>query len=247
MSKLGNNAREKFGSWIKGRLQPVDLPAAPVLPKALVRVVDEGKSSPRASILLGQPAPIRQSPDFFPLTLANLILGGLGKGSRLEQAFAKRNIPYQAVGSELRLGQTCGWFQVSAQVPIRALPAAFAGMLESIEGLKASPPSEDELRQAKSALVSSHSASLESETGLASQLTAVELFDLPRDFLSSFPLRVDQVSAERVQEAAKNHFSSTRIAGVIVGDGQAVRDGVAEFRTLEISEWREPAKEPTAH
>jgi len=72
-------------------------------------------------------------------------------------------------------------------------------------------------------------------------------FKLNEEDPSSFPLRVEQVSAERIQEAAKNHLSSTQITGVIVGDGRAVRDGLAEFRTFEISAWREPAKEPNAH
>lgn len=247
MPRIGNLVREKFGSWIKGRLQPAELSSVPVLPKAQVRIVDEGKLASDASILLGHAAPVRQSPDFFPLTLANIILSRLGKASRLEQAFSKLGIPHQTLGSDLEFRQTCGWFRVSAQVPTTAVAAAFAGMLDSIEGLKASPPSEGELSQAKSVLLSNYTSSLESATGLANQLVAVELFDLARDFLSSFPLRVEQVSAERIQEAAKNHLSSTQITGVIVGDGRAVRDGLAEFRTFEISAWREPAKEPNAH
>jgi len=74
----------------------------------------------------------------------------------------------------------------------------------------------------------------------------MELFELARDFLSSFPSRVEQVSAERVQEAAKNYLSSTQIAGVVVGEGQSVKAGLAEFRSFEISERQESATKPVS-
>ncbi|MGH9427287.1 MAG: hypothetical protein ACRD2L_13410, partial [Terriglobia bacterium] len=142
--------------------------------------------------------------------------------------------------------QVCGWFQVSARIPLSAVPSAFAAILECIEDMKTRPISEPELNQAKSALLSGHRASLETETGLADQVTAIELFDLARDFLSGFPLRVEQVSAERVQEAAKNYLSSTQISGVVVGESQAVKAGLAEFRSFEISERHESAAKPAS-
>ncbi len=87
---------------------------------------------------------------------------------------------------------------------------------------------------------------MEAETGLADQVTTVELFDLARDFLSSFPSRVEQISAERVQEAAKNYLSSTQISGVVVGESQSVKAGLAEFRSFEISERQESAAKPVS-
>jgi len=61
-------------------------------------------------------------------------------------------------------------------------------------------------------------------------------------------LRVDQVSAERVQEAAKNYLSSTQISGVILGESQAVRAGLVEFRSFEISALPESSeKRSSAH
>jgi len=235
IARLGDIVREKFGSWIKARLQPTEPALAPMPARSVIRVVDH-KSSSDAMILVGHSVPTRQTPDFFALTLANTLLGGLGKTSRLEHAFAKRNIPHQALGSGLEFTQVCGLFQVSAQTPLTAVSSAFAAILESIEDLKTRPISETELSQAKAAVLSNHRASIETETSLADQVTSVELFDLARDFVSSFPSRVEQISAERVQEAARNYLSSTQISGVVVGESQSVKTGLAEFRSFEISE-----------
>lgn len=246
VARLGDLVREKFGSWIKANLQPTEPAVAPMPARSVVRVIDR-KTSSDTIILVGHSAPARQTPDFFALTLANTVLGGLGKASRLEQAFAKQNIPHQALSSGLEFKRSCGWFQVTTQAPLSAVPGAFATILESIEDLKTRPISEPELSQAKSALLSNHRANLATETGLADQVTAIELFDLARDFLSGFPLRVEQVSSERVQEAAKNYLSSTQISGVVVGESQTVKAGLAEFRSFEISEWQESAaKFPSA-
>jgi len=247
LARLGDLVREKFGSWIKGKLQPLDPPIGPSPVKPVVRVIDQ-RTSADALILLGHSAPPRQTPDFFALTVANTLLGGMGKSSRLEQAFAKREIPYQTVASRVQLMQTCGRFEVSAKVPLSAVPAAFAAILQGIEDLKTQAVPEPELSQAKLALLSKHRASLETEAGIADQLTAIELFDLARDLLTGFPLRVDQVSSERVQETAKNYLSSTQISGVVLGESQAVRAGLVEFRSFEISEVPESSqKRSSAH
>jgi zinc protease len=245
VARLGDFVREKFGSWIKARLQPTEPAVAPMPARSVIRVIDH-KTSSDAMILVGHSAPARQTPDFFALTLANTLLGGLGKDSRLERAFAKQNIPYQALSSGLEFRQACGWFQVSAQTPLTAVSGAFAAILESIEDMKTRPISETELNQAKAAVLSNHRANMEAETGLANQVTTVELFDLARDFLSAFPSRVEQISAERVQEAAKNYLSSTQISGVVVGESQSVKAGLAEFRSFEISERQESAAKPVS-
>lgn len=245
MARLGDFVRERFGRWVKAKLPPMEPTAAPVLARPTVRVVDR-KSSSEATILVGHSAPARQTPDFFALTLANTVLGGIGSASRLEQAFENQNIPYQALSSGLEFMQAYGWFQVSAQVPLTAVPTALRGILEVIEGLKTRPISETELNLAKSALLSGYRANLQSETGLADQVTAIELFDLARDFLSGFTLRIEQVSAERVQEAAKNYLSTTQISGVVVGESHTVKAGLAEFRSFEISEWQESTGKPAS-
>lgn len=245
MARLGDFVRERFGRWVKAKLPPMEPATAAVAARARIRVVDR-KSSSEATILVGHSAPARQTPDFFALTLANTVLGGIGNASRLVQAFEKQNIPHQALSSVLEFMQAYGWFQVSAQVPLPAVPTALRGILEVIEGLKTRPISETELNLAKSALLSSYSAKLQSETGLADQVTAIELFDLARDFLSGFILRVEQVSAERVQEAAKNYLSTTQISGVVVGESPTVKAGLAEFRMFEISEGQESIAKPAS-
>jgi zinc protease len=243
MSRLGDLVREKFGSWIKVKLQPTEPPLTPMPARSVLRVIDR-KTAADATILLGHSAPTRQTPDFFALTLANTLLGGLEKDSRLEKSFSKHRVPHGTLSSALEFKQSCGWFQVSAQAPLSALPGAFSAMLESIEELKTARISETELSQAKSALLSKYNNDLTTENGVADHVTTIELFDLARDFLSGFPIRVDQVSAERVQEAAKNYLSSTQISGVIVGDVETVKAALSEFRSFEISERRELEAKP---
>lgn len=245
MARLGDLVREKLGSWIKRDLPPAEPAPAPILANPAIRVIDR-KNSSEAVILVGHAGPLRQTPDFFALTLANTLLGGLGKASRLEQAFTERNISYRSLSSDLQFGQACSQFQVRAEVPLASLQATFQAILDCIEDIKTHPISDTELSRAKSALSSRHAASVGSEAPLADEVTAIELFDLSRDFLARFPLRVEHTSAERVQEAAKNYLSSTRISGIVVGESQAAKSALAHFRSFELSEWQESGAKPAS-
>jgi zinc protease len=183
-------------------------------------------------------------PDFFA-HFANTLLGGMGNASRLEQ-YSRSRIFHTRLLALVWIYAGLWVVPCLGQVPLSAVPTAFGAILESIEELKTRPISETELSQAKSALLSSHRAHLETEAGLADQVTAIELFDLARDFLSGFPLRVEQLSAERIQEAAKNYMSTTQISGVVVGENHTVKAGLAEFRSFEISEWQESTGKPAS-
>ena len=57
-----------------------------------------------------------------------------------------------------------------------------------------------------------------SQTGLASQLAALVSLGLSVDWLVAHPVRLAEVTAEQIAEAALDYFSPTRYTGVVVGD-----------------------------
>jgi predicted Zn-dependent peptidase len=130
-------------------------------------------------------------------------------------------------------------------VPVASVPEAIQAILAAIENIKTVSIAEPELELAKAKLRADHLARSGSNTQLADLLLEIELFDLVRDFLTGLPARVEQITAERVQEAAKNYLSNTRIATVVVGDGQAIKAVLARLRSAEIVEGGEANVEPT--
>ncbi len=245
--RIDSLVREKFGGWVKGSLASSE-PAVgfPSLSGQKVRVVESGTHDDAATILLGHPAPARQTPDYFPLQLVAAILGNTGKSSRLEQALTAQNVPYRSISSEVQFERDCSQFQIVANVPVASLQTAIQTILDGIESMKTVPISESEMSAAKAKLLAEYAAVIESDARIADQVAEIELFDLARDFLTEYSGRVEQTAAERVEEAAKNYLSSTRVATVIVGDGKAVTSALAGFRTPDIVGDTEPHVPPAS-
>jgi len=221
-SRLGTFVREKFGNWIKQELSPLEPVSRYSLTSKTIRVIDR-KGFDDALVVLGHPGPPRQTLDYLPLRALNELLEGIGPSSRLEKCFRSRNIRYQSLHAESQFGRICGRFQIGARVPLGSLQQAIQAILDCIEGLKSEPITEAELDLAKSQLLASHQASLGSVVGLADHFTQMELHDLARDFLTAFPARVERLSGERIQEAAKNYLSGSRIAVVVAGDADRLK------------------------
>jgi zinc protease len=244
-SRLGTFVREKFGNWIKQELSPLELMSRYSLTSKVIRVIDR-KGSDDALVVLGHPGPSRQTLDYLSLRAINELLDGIGPTSRLEKCFRSRNIRYQSLHAESQFGKTCGQFQIGARVTLDSLQLAIQALLDCIERLKSEPITETELELAKSRLLASHQASLESVAGLADHFTQMELHDLARDFLTAFPVRVERLSGERIQEAAKNYLSSSRIALVVAGDADRVKSLLGVLGPPELLDTGRPSPMPAA-
>lgn len=210
-------AREKLGPWTKRNLPEASYPEFPRLESLLIRLVGGGEASAEAGIHFGHTTPHRLSSDFYSLKVLNLILGGLGTGSRLSSAFLSRRINYRLLDSRICFYRIGGMLQVLAKVASEDAPAALRAIVQAVESLKQSPVSEAELESAKSQLLASHGEALRSLDTLADQLTHMELFTLSKDFLDRFGDRVRGLTAEDVQGAAKTHLSTTRAVAVVTG------------------------------
>ncbi len=59
--------------------------------------------------------------------------------------------------------------------------------------------------------------SLETNDGLASIISDMELLDLGLDYLQQFPDLIEEITVERVQAAAQKYFSTEQLAIVVAG------------------------------
>ncbi len=225
-------AREKLGPWTKGSLQEASYPEFPRLDGLSIQLLGEEANSETA-IFFGHTTPHRLSSDFYSLKVLNLILGGLGTGSRLSSAFLSRRINYRLLDSHIRFYRIGGMLEVLAKVPREVAPAALRAIVEAVENLKQSPVSEVELESAKKQLLASHGETLRSPDTIADQLTQMELFSLSKDYLVRFGYKVRGLTAEDVQGAAKTHLSTTRAVAVVTGVNPEVRSEWTKLGTAE--------------
>jgi zinc protease len=108
------------------------------------------------------------------------------------------------------------WY-VSTGVAPDKVEQALDGIRQEIDRLLDEPIPDDELADNKAYRTGSLPVGLETNDGLASIFTDLELFDLGLDYLQNLPDKINVMTAESVQAAARKYFSSREVAIAVAG------------------------------
>jgi predicted Zn-dependent peptidase len=220
--KLKRLLEAGFGSWKTGGspLEPLPAPEQP-RGRGQVAVVDR-PGSEQAVLLLGVPAVPRDHPDYFPLLVANQILGG-SFGARLNMDLRERRGLTYGAYSSLETARSAGALLVDTQVPNKAVGKALKGIEKHLERLRKEPPTAEELARAKNMLAGSFARHLETQAGVADAVADALLDGLPGNYLDDYLERVDAVSAQDVLRAASARLPPGGAVIAVVGDAAKLR------------------------
>ena len=224
LSSLSALIREKFGGWTKGPQPHLPDPPTSTLVDTEIRIFEK-KGNSNVSVLFGNPGPSRQTPDYYSLVLLTQFLGGHSQHSKLKQELDRGGIPYQSIQSELQLGLTCGKLKILAQAPPSSIKPILETIQRVIDELKANKASDSALDRVRLEVIDSFQRSISSPQGFAQAMAEIELQGLPRGYLQTFPRGLEEVSVDRLQEAAKNYLTS-RGAVVIMGDKEKIEEAL---------------------
>ncbi len=179
---------------------------------------------PQVLTVVAAPAVPRLSKDFYPLYIANYVLGGAGLNSRLNQAAREKEGLTYGVYTGMRLlqkaPQLAGGFSTT--------PENFARMKEifieqwektGTEGMTAG-----ELQAAKNYLQSSYNLRFADIGTLASILAQMQREKLGTDFLQKRNKYIEDVTLEQVNSAARRYFSKKRLLIISLGKHEQERN-----------------------
>ena len=167
-----------LGKWkARGELADHRIPDAPA-PKQIVKKKTPLAGKTQADVVIGYPGLRRTDPDYYALSLGDLIFGRLGLYGRLGASVRdKQGLAYYVYsGVEANLG--AGPWAVHAGVNPKNLDRAIEGIVGEIKRLRAEPVTQDELSEAKDFVTGSLALRLETNDGVAATLGDIELFDL---------------------------------------------------------------------
>lgn len=208
--------KEVFGDWNKSQLPMPDAPPAP-RPSQILRVHVNMPQKTQSDIVLGLPGPLRSAPDYLEASLANTILGVFGMMGRLGQNVReKQGLAYYAY-SRLHGGLGPSPWYVSTGVSPEKVELAIDSVLYEIDRLCSEPILEEELADSQAYRTGSMPVGLETNGGIASVITDIELYDLGLDYLRQLPGKIMAMTPETVQAAAQKYLNSHQLAIAIAG------------------------------
>ncbi len=226
--------------WKPGSPVPRTVPEPPPSKPVTVYLID--KPGAAQSILsVGQVGVARSTPDYFPLTIMNAILGGQFSSRINLNLREAKGYTYGATSSFSFL-QGPGPFQAGASVKTEdTKPALFELIKELTDITGPRPATAEELAFAKDRVIKGFPARFESlgggggrrgAPGLAGTLAELVLYDLPSDYFTTYRDRVEAVTAADVHRVAQKYLDPSRMIVLIVGDRAKIEP---ELKTLPLA------------
>ncbi len=216
-----------FGEWAQGEVKSAEFPAFPERSQRTLAIVNRPNSS-QANIILGNIAIKRTDPDFFPLTVMNMVLGG-GASSRLFMNLREEKGYTYGAYSSLEARRLAGLFESAAEVRTAVTGDSLKEFFYELERIRTTPVPDEELNDAKNYLTGSFPLRMETQEGLTNQIVSQQLFHLPDDYLQTFRDNINAVTAADVQRVAQKHIHLDTLAIIIVGDAAQLLDQVAPY------------------
>jgi len=220
--------RQHFGDWKAGS-PAAKQTVSPVSRRGTYLI--ERPGAVQSTLFIGLPVVDATHPDYVPLSVTNTLLGGFF-GSRITANIREQKgytySPTSLVTS--RLG-AASWAEI-ADVTTNVTGASIKEILGEIERLRGEAPSEAELRGIKNYLAGTFVLRNSSRGGIATQLSFLDLYGLPEDWLRSYVQRVYALTPGDIQRMARTYIDPARLAIVVVGDPAVVKEQLKPYGEL---------------
>jgi len=192
----------------------------PAITAGPVQVLDR-PGSVQTSFRFGGPALPRDHADYPALQLANLAFGGYFSSRWVENIRESKGYSYspRSLIDHARLGST---FQAVADVATEVTAPAVLETLYELGRVASLPITPTELDSVQQYAIGSLALATATQSGLASQLSALLGVGLSSDWLFDHPARLLAVTAEQVAEVAARFLAPRGLVGVAVGDAETI-------------------------
>ncbi len=225
-------ADQYFRDW---RFGSPPAPQTGALPRSAARRVYlvNRPGSAQATIVIGNLGVTRKNPDYFPLLVANQVLGGSMNSLLMENLREKLGYTYGVYSVNRPLLKRGSWL-VEMQVRNAVTGPAIAAALQQLRQFRSAPISADALRQAKNYLSGSFVRNLQAQGEIADEFLLITEQSLGERYLSGFVQRVQSVTAAQARAAAQKYMHPAHAAIIVVGDAARIQAALTQFSPAPV-------------
>lgn len=200
-------------------------PAAPQPKGTTIYLVDRPGAA-QSSVAIGIPGPARDTPDFYALSVMNMMLGGHIQ-SRLSANIREEKGYSYGVRSSFDFGHGPGAFRAGGEIVGEKTDLALIEFMKELKGIAGAKPITDaELAMTKDALSQRLLGTFGSVAGIDNAITTIWLQGLPEEYYQQYAKKIAAISREDVLRVAKQYVDLDRLAIVIVGDRSKIESAL---------------------
>ena len=216
---------KNFGGWKSSGAKPThpQFPTVPARARREIYLVDK-PNAPQSQIRIGSIAVPRSTPDYFPIQVANTILGG-SFSSRLNMNLRETHGYTYGASSTFDMRIQPGPFFAAAGVQTDKTSESLTEFFKELNGILQPIPA-DELARAKNYVSLRFPAGFETTGDISRRLEEVLTYHLPDDYFSKYVSSIGAVTGNDVQRVARTYIQPDKLAVVVVGDRKVIEPGV---------------------
>lgn len=215
-TEMERRVRSAFEGWSRGpQVRKPDITPTPASPGLYAVDKADVNQSQIRFVTLGIE---RSNPDYYAVQVMNQVLSG-GFSSRLMADLrTKRGLAY-AVGGGLSAGwDHPGMFWLTIATKSVSTVDAIQGMREDLAKFKADPPSQDELKFARDAILNSFIFRFDKPEKVLHERMMYEFYGFPLDYLEKFRAEIEKVTVADVNRVVQKYVHPEQFAVLIVGN-----------------------------
>jgi len=224
-----------FAGWKANGAKPGDAyTAVPQTRGSQVLIVNKPEVT-QTQIRLACMGVPRNHPDYFPITVANTILGA-GFTSRLvNEIRVVQGLTY-SISSRFGMFRNAGTFRIGTFTKNETLRKTIDETLKVVRSLLDAGPSEEELAKAKRYLTGQFPLGLQAPDALATQLLDVEFYGLDPNYVETFSDRINAVTMADCRRALKSYFCVDDLRILVVSNPEVAKKALEGLGPIEVKE-----------
>ena len=232
MSDITPVLEKALADWKPADVPAYMVPEAPAIEKMKLYLVDKPGAA-QSEIRIGYPALPRSSPDYFPVQVMNRMLGGQFTSRINLNIREKRGFTYGA-RSGFSFQKGAGPFTASAGVQTAKSDSSVREFLYEINLMHDKGMTAEELDFVKKGMIGSFALTFETPSQIAGALQSIVLYGLPENYFNNYLQNIEAVTLKDVEKVSRKYLDSSKMAVVVVGDLEKIKDGIAALKAGDI-------------
>ena len=240
--EIRQGAERFLGGW-KAHEKVDYQPPLPARPTGMKIIAVNRPDLTQSQIRVGLLGIKRKDERYIPFKVMNYIFGGGGFSSRLMQRIrAEKGYTY-GITSSFQAGYVAGPFVISTFTPTATTVPLIEEIMKVMEELITEGAEAQELEEAKNFLRGSFPLKLETPGQMAGELLKLELYDIPFDYLSTYPAAIGNVTLDEINSLASAYLLPKDLVLVVVGRVEDFLGALRSWGEVELVEYSEMIKD----
>lgn len=238
-SEVKKQIEKQFGNWKAATPPEQDLPKVTNVAATEINFIDM-PNAVQSEIRVQNTIDLKMADaDYFPVLVANQILGG-SFGSYLNMNLREaRGYTYGAGSSTGNNKYGAARFVASTSVRNAVTDSAVVEIMKEIRRIKTEPVDAEMLANSKAKFAGDFVLRLERPATIASYALNIRTNNLPKDFYQTFLQKINAVTAADIQRVANKYYQTDNMRIVIAGKGSEVLENLEK---VSVNDKKIPVK-----